>query len=649
MQRAGRGGRRGRGRGLGSGVVYSEATADHEVVASCPARGRGMAAFSTQRLEKGLKAIIEAGMKSASIDIETLHSKPCDGAGTHCHPDMHVPVPVMATAPSRHGLDMSTDARDAGALESCGRLTERDTDGSPAGDFDLQIYLLEEVVNAERRLANMTGSPFTLPDDPGELVVAAINRAERGLDGLTASDERVNADINALRYLMFWMLGADRDTTEPFQSKWDRKRLTQRLKELERFQERRMLEGPLDAKKMVSTQDILDLRIRRGIRIGFAHWREDFKREISSDDWRDTVANGWGAAHNMRNESARNADFDFARNCASCGAKPKGDTSWKRCARCNLVHYCSRECQRKAWKTGHKNSCGEFMLTRMELPVTSHELLINAVYEYSYTPALTATILECVYNRTIVPDYNEALALAGAVQALVHAMRLHPSDHYVQEVACMALQNITAEAGAEGRQGLVTVSMVDPSPHPGRRAILESGAVAAVCASLSKHPRDANLLKAGLATMTHCLLGPDWTLFQEVIDHGGVERAIQRIASFPRGSCGVLGNICNLELLRLQDESVSRSLLCELRRLCVFEAVIKSHVTQTLAPEAFPFMCNCVLRLIMFFASMKQAQHIPSAALRKWLSMLPMSCKHMDTVKDAFVMLANLDRNLEPR
>lgn len=29
----------------------------------------------------------------------------------------------------------------------------------------------------------------------------------------------------------------------------------------------------------------------------------------------------------------------------------------KRCARCKLACYCSRECQKKHWKAGHKTNC----------------------------------------------------------------------------------------------------------------------------------------------------------------------------------------------------------------------------------------------------------------------------------------------------
>eukprot|EP00899_Mesostigma_viride_P014510 jgi/Mesvir1/2305/Mv19338-RA.1 len=42
--------------------------------------------------------------------------------------------------------------------------------------------------------------------------------------------------------------------------------------------------------------------------------------------------------------------------CATCGAQA---TSLSQCGRCRLVHYCSRECQKKHWKEGHREACAQ--------------------------------------------------------------------------------------------------------------------------------------------------------------------------------------------------------------------------------------------------------------------------------------------------
>lgn len=43
--------------------------------------------------------------------------------------------------------------------------------------------------------------------------------------------------------------------------------------------------------------------------------------------------------------------------CGWCSAKASESVSLHKCARCKLVCFCSRECQRKSWKAGHKRVC----------------------------------------------------------------------------------------------------------------------------------------------------------------------------------------------------------------------------------------------------------------------------------------------------
>lgn len=42
--------------------------------------------------------------------------------------------------------------------------------------------------------------------------------------------------------------------------------------------------------------------------------------------------------------------------CAKC-LKPELDYKFKRCGKCKIVLYCSRECQNEHWKSGHKKEC----------------------------------------------------------------------------------------------------------------------------------------------------------------------------------------------------------------------------------------------------------------------------------------------------
>jgi carboxypeptidase C (cathepsin A) len=54
-----------------------------------------------------------------------------------------------------------------------------------------------------------------------------------------------------------------------------------------------------------------------------------------------------------------NADSSAHRQCANvvCDKKEEEPGSFKRCGRCQRVSYCSRECQKEHWKTGHRAVC----------------------------------------------------------------------------------------------------------------------------------------------------------------------------------------------------------------------------------------------------------------------------------------------------
>jgi len=42
--------------------------------------------------------------------------------------------------------------------------------------------------------------------------------------------------------------------------------------------------------------------------------------------------------------------------CNACGKVEEKMGQWKKCAKCGVVRYCSRECQRKDWKS-HRKPC----------------------------------------------------------------------------------------------------------------------------------------------------------------------------------------------------------------------------------------------------------------------------------------------------
>ena len=65
-----------------------------------------------------------------------------------------------------------------------------------------------------------------------------------------------------------------------------------------------------------------------------------------------TPAGAYGAS--FMPEALRTARDDAATAlCNACGSP----ANLKVCARCRVARYCSAECQKRAWKTGHKEQC----------------------------------------------------------------------------------------------------------------------------------------------------------------------------------------------------------------------------------------------------------------------------------------------------
>jgi len=47
---------------------------------------------------------------------------------------------------------------------------------------------------------------------------------------------------------------------------------------------------------------------------------------------------------------------DYSGHCAACNKRGAG-IKFSHCARCKVIHYCSKECQIIHWKRGHKIDC----------------------------------------------------------------------------------------------------------------------------------------------------------------------------------------------------------------------------------------------------------------------------------------------------
>jgi len=59
-------------------------------------------------------------------------------------------------------------------------------------------------------------------------------------------------------------------------------------------------------------------------------------------------------------EDNRNIAFPYANRCFYCESKESRDNLLK-CKQCQSVWYCSRDCQKKDWSSGHKKQCLQYV------------------------------------------------------------------------------------------------------------------------------------------------------------------------------------------------------------------------------------------------------------------------------------------------
>ena len=68
--------------------------------------------------------------------------------------------------------------------------------------------------------------------------------------------------------------------------------------------------------------------------------------------------------------------YPFVKQCANCSSykwpQPENIDSNKRCARCKILHYCSKECQTEHWLKVHKNHC-KYLSGSKVLKESSHD------------------------------------------------------------------------------------------------------------------------------------------------------------------------------------------------------------------------------------------------------------------------------------
>lgn len=94
-----------------------------------------------------------------------------------------------------------------------------------------------------------------------------------------------------------------------------------------------------------------------------------------------------------------------ARYCCHCRSIETDETQLKRCARCKLTIYCSRDCQIQHYKLLHKHSCKSLETLSKESNEYG-DFLFQVAYRSNDTPARSTDMMEQVLDAY----YNEGLS-----------------------------------------------------------------------------------------------------------------------------------------------------------------------------------------------------------------------------------------------
>ena len=358
-------------------------------------------------------------------------------------------------------------------------------------------------------------------------------------------------------------------------------------------------EGRSHSSALLTHGQILDHKLAGGLLMftsdrlqtedGWSTVREEWKEEQHARVWAaqlEVVA--WCKAHG---QTPDRDELNFARNCGACGARPVDGVTPLICKKCQLMTYCSAECQKRGWRRGHKKSCGKILLTSDGVLGCKHSELIHALHEFAEThAALCCCIMMEVSRRTA--RYTDEMIEAGAVGAAVAAMRAHPKDHAIQVRCCEVLRNMSANTrrslnksdGGSLYSAVVPVGEETPQ-HAGRNACHAAGAAECVVTAMSTHPTDTNVQEEGLASLMHFCLGHNWELFEAVIAAGGLSAATNALQVIPGVALITLANMCNSEILHSERVQVQteKTVLAGLKDLKVLEHVCDAV---TSLPEA---------------------------------------------------------------
>jgi len=123
---------------------------------------------------------------------------------------------------------------------------------------------------------------------------------------------------------------------------------------------------------------------------------------------------------------------------AACG-KPLDAILW--CSRCKEAMYCSKECQTKAWKAGHKRECtpapqaapraaaaAAAVASRRAAASAARRAVQAAAFPTNTMTAEQSRLLSRLADLEAARDWKAILALESEALALAHAVRVTRPD-----------------------------------------------------------------------------------------------------------------------------------------------------------------------------------------------------------------------------
>lgn len=153
--------------------------------------------------------------------------------------------------------------------------------------------------------------------------------------------------------------------------------------------------------------------------------------------------------------------------CAFCGKASTAEQPLSTCTRCKTVRYCSRPCQLKAWRAGHKESCGAALPTPSRIARGGSASVARALREFGPgSVAVAIAALKRLCDEALAAEGElESLRQmheVGGTEAVVSAMEAHADEALEVRLRGYMLLTACCQTSREGALAAVRASAAAP-------------------------------------------------------------------------------------------------------------------------------------------------------------------------------------------